>query len=244
MRKTSNIELSLYDPTDTFDITGSSNSLNHNMEIIDQKFSDTPNSSDIEKVNKDIASLKEGTNSLKEDLSNKLPKSPKNWEQWTDEEQAVARERMSAEKALSGNVVFDETITESIAIMNIPVPGGWNNILLRVLYPKSGDEYAGNVNTGNIYATAGKTNAPYDLYVLGDNMKTPSYPDRRLFFNINLIKRGIYAELNRYIAGATGEQTGWLYAVLSSQCAYSDVEAIRFACEHIPAGTQFTLYVD
>ena len=68
MRKTSNIELSLYDPTDTFDITGSSNSLNHNMEIIDQKFSDTPNSSDIEKVNKDIASLKEGTNSLKTDL--------------------------------------------------------------------------------------------------------------------------------------------------------------------------------
>ena len=38
------------------------------MEIIDQKFSDTPNSSDIEKVNKDIASLKEGTNSLKEDI--------------------------------------------------------------------------------------------------------------------------------------------------------------------------------
>ena len=69
MRKTSNIELSLYDPTDTFDITGSSNSLNHNMEIIDQKFSDTPNSSDIEKVNKDIASLKEGTNSLKGDLT-------------------------------------------------------------------------------------------------------------------------------------------------------------------------------
>lgn len=70
MRKTSNIELSLYDPTDTFDITGSSNSLNHNMEIIDQKFSDTTNSSDIEKVNKDIASLKTETGSLKEDLAN------------------------------------------------------------------------------------------------------------------------------------------------------------------------------
>ena len=70
MRKTSNIELSLYDPTDTFDITGSSNSLNHNMEIIDQKFSDTTNSSDIEKVNKDIASLKTETGSLKEDLGN------------------------------------------------------------------------------------------------------------------------------------------------------------------------------
>ena len=81
MRKTSNIELSLYDPTDTFDITGSSNSLNHNMEIIDQKFSDTPNSSDIKKVSKDIASLKTETNSLKtetnslkEDLSNKITK--------------------------------------------------------------------------------------------------------------------------------------------------------------------------
>lgn len=68
MRKTSNIELSLYDPTDTFDITGSSNSLNHNMEIIDQKFFDTPTSSDIEKASKDIASLKTETNSLKEDI--------------------------------------------------------------------------------------------------------------------------------------------------------------------------------
>lgn len=69
MRKTSNIELSLYDPTDTFDITGSSNSLNHNMEIIDQKFFDTPTSSDIEKASKDIASLKTETNSLKEDIA-------------------------------------------------------------------------------------------------------------------------------------------------------------------------------
>lgn len=69
MRKTSNIELSLYDPTDTFDITGSSNSLNHNMEIIDQKFSDTPTSSDIEKASKDIASLKTETNSLKKETA-------------------------------------------------------------------------------------------------------------------------------------------------------------------------------
>ena len=31
---------------------------------------------------------------IKDDLSNKLPKSPANWEQWTTEEQAAARERM------------------------------------------------------------------------------------------------------------------------------------------------------
>ena len=181
---------------------------------------------------------------LDEKLSSKLPKSPTEWGIWTPDEQAAARERMSAEKALSGNVVFDETITESVAAMKIPVPRGWNNILLRVLYPKAGAEYAGGVNTGDIFATAGVTSSPYNLYVYGNSISTPTYPDRRLFVDLNLIKRGTYAELNRYIAGATGEAVELKYSVLSSNCAYSDVEVMRFSCDHIPAGTQFILCVD
>lgn len=181
---------------------------------------------------------------IKDDLADKLPKSPVNWEPWTTDEQAAARERMSAEKALSGNVVFDETITESVAAMKIPVPRGWNNILLRVLYPKAGAEYAGGVKTGNILVTAGVTSSPYNLYVYGYSISTPTYPDRRLFVDLNLIKRGTYAELNRYIAGATGEAKNLTFSVLSSQCAYSDVEVMLFSCDHIPAGTQFILCVD
>ena len=37
-------------------------------------------------------------NQIKNDLSNKLPKSPTNWEPWTAEEQAAARERIGLEK--------------------------------------------------------------------------------------------------------------------------------------------------
>ena len=188
--------------------------------------------------------LRPEVNQIKDDLSDKLPKSPSNWEPWTSVEQAAAREKMSAEKALSGNVVFDETITESVETMRIPVPEGWNNILLRVLYPKSGDEYAGGVSTGNVFMTSGRTNTPYDIYVIGNSMKTPTYPGRRLFFDLNFIKRGAYAELNRYIAGVNGQKNGFDYSVLSSQCAYSYVKVITFGCNHIPVGTQFILYVD
>lgn len=182
--------------------------------------------------------------SLQQEIFGKLPKSPVNWESWTTEEQAAAREKMSAEKALSGNVVFDETITESVAAMKIPVPRGWNNILLRVLYPKAGAEYAGGVSTGNIVATGGKTNSPFALYVYGNSIKTSIHNGRRLFVDLNLIKRGTYAELNRYTAGITGEASSAGNSVLSSQCAYSDVEVVNFSCNHIPAGTQFILYVD
>ena len=44
---------------------------------------------------------------LKGDLSNKLPKSPANWEMWTAEEQAAARERMG----IPGDYVLIEEIT-------------------------------------------------------------------------------------------------------------------------------------
>ncbi len=50
MKKTKNINLSLYDLTDTFDITGNSNSLNHNMEIIDDKLNNLNNKYDIDKL--------------------------------------------------------------------------------------------------------------------------------------------------------------------------------------------------
>ena len=51
-------------------------------------------------------------NELKGDLDNKLPKSPVNWELWTDEEQATARERMG----IPGDyeLIEEITVTEDI----------------------------------------------------------------------------------------------------------------------------------
>ena len=55
--------------------------------------------------------LQPEVNRLKDDLSDKLPKSPVNWEPWTAEEQAAARERIGASKKLG--------IWEDIATVNI-----------------------------------------------------------------------------------------------------------------------------
>lgn len=59
MRKTQNINLNLYDQSDTFNITGSQNSLNSNFEIIDEEINAINNTNSIDEVKNDVASLKE-----------------------------------------------------------------------------------------------------------------------------------------------------------------------------------------
>ena len=59
MRKTTNINLSLYDQSDTFNITGNQNSLNSNFEIIDEEINALNNTNSIDEVKNEVASLKE-----------------------------------------------------------------------------------------------------------------------------------------------------------------------------------------
>lgn len=59
MRKTTNINLSLYDQSDTFNITGNQNSLNSNFEIIDEEINALNNTNSIDEVKNDVASLRE-----------------------------------------------------------------------------------------------------------------------------------------------------------------------------------------
>ena len=59
MRKTSNLDLRLYDASDKFDITNTSNSLNSNMEIIDRQVNNLNNNiKGIDELKKETASLK------------------------------------------------------------------------------------------------------------------------------------------------------------------------------------------
>ena len=59
----------------------------------------------------EVDKLSDENANLKGDLADKLPKSPVNWEPWTAEEQAAARERIGASKKLG--------IWEDIATVNI-----------------------------------------------------------------------------------------------------------------------------
>lgn len=68
MRKTQNINLNLYDQSDIFNITGSQNSLNSNFEIIDEEINAINNTNSIDEVKNDVASLKEETDKITEEI--------------------------------------------------------------------------------------------------------------------------------------------------------------------------------
>ena len=51
---------------------------------------------DAEEIDKRLSSLADENAELKDDLADKLPKSPVNWEQWTAQEQAAACNRVGA----------------------------------------------------------------------------------------------------------------------------------------------------
>ena len=61
-------------------------------------------------------------NQLKQDLSNKLPKSPANWEMWTTEEQAAARARMAVENGADFELLVDATLEEEANTFTVAFP--------------------------------------------------------------------------------------------------------------------------
>lgn len=91
-----------------------------NQTINKVQINENPETYDIEdtQARQDILNLTQKTNQLKEDLSNKLPKSPTEWEAWTAEEQAMARARMDAD---GGKMEFiaDITTTEDADVISI-----------------------------------------------------------------------------------------------------------------------------
>ena len=65
-----------------------------------------------------VDSIVPDVSKLKDDLSNKLPKSPANWEAWTAEEQAAARERMNAQGSYKhiATITIDEDGVYNVGI--------------------------------------------------------------------------------------------------------------------------------
>lgn len=64
MKQTNNLGLMLYDSADKMSITGSTNSLNHNMEIIDNEISEICKTIDVSEIKNDIGTLKSKTDLL------------------------------------------------------------------------------------------------------------------------------------------------------------------------------------
>lgn len=79
----------------------------------------------------DDTGVKQGLSQIKDDLSNKLPKSPANWEPWTAEEQAAARESINAGSSWGMDLPLLKTITLEEAVSSIDVLSGEEGITLQ-----------------------------------------------------------------------------------------------------------------
>ena len=56
---------------------------------------------------------------IRDDLANKLPKSPTNWEPWTAEEQAAACERIGAERLGEWEEIVTVTVEETVSLFTV-----------------------------------------------------------------------------------------------------------------------------
>lgn len=89
-----------------------------------------------------------------QDLDNKLPKSPSDWEQWTAEEQETARERMGASKELGvWEDIATATITEEASTITINVDAGGNpfslsDVICEISFPEESTETKRSVYFG------------------------------------------------------------------------------------------------
>lgn len=131
-------------------------------------------------------------NWLKSDLANKLPKSPADWEQWTAEEQAMARARMGADEPY--RYIATLTITES-GVMSVGLdkdengnPFELKDIFVNTYLPKLNSTFTiayaintpiANVNSGN------------NLFKINNNMlPLKAY---NMLLNANLVKRKFWS---------------------------------------------------
>lgn len=85
----------------------------------------------LEQIPDSYTELQDSVNQLKDDLTNKLPKSPANWEAWTVEEQAAAREMIKAGSAWGMDLPLLKTITLEEAVSSIDILSSEEGITLQ-----------------------------------------------------------------------------------------------------------------
>ena len=74
--------------------------------------------------------LKPDVNQIKDNLANKLPKSPSDWEPWTADEQTVARERMG----IAGyELIVDVPTLETVSNFHITLDSNGNSLALKAV---------------------------------------------------------------------------------------------------------------
>lgn len=116
---------------------------------------------------------------LDEKLSSKLPKSPANWEPWTAEEQAAARERIGIyDSILSKDPIITETLSEEVTEIKIGLPKPLRHIFITVENSNSARIYAGN----GVLIEKGGTNG---IILVTDKIVIST--DQRAFAKIDII---------------------------------------------------------
>lgn len=104
---------------------------------------------------------------IKDDLANKLPKSPTNWEQWTAEEQAAARGRMGMVTDTPFELVGDVTTEEAVQsiVLMLSKPCRYVSITLEIPPESVGA-------SRNVYFSATDTIVPSNCFHRSQSAKT------------------------------------------------------------------------
>lgn len=152
----------------------------------------------------EVNKLSEENAKIKDDLSDKLPKSPANWEQWTADEQTAARERMG----IAGyELIVDVPTLETVSNFHITLDSNGNALALKVVTidfagATGGDNCLVEINNGYLRFTGALGKGRFGSFVgipLGNDYYcyyfTNNAPDRnQLNPNSNQFMAGVKAD--------------------------------------------------
>lgn len=188
----------------------------------------------------DAKATGEAVNQLKGDLADKLPKSPANWEQWTAEEQAAARERIG----IPGDweLIENTTITEEITTFyrDKEPDGNPYNFIAMVLRANFGKVPSDVEYGASVY------NVRFSYYKLYDY-----FTNRKISGNASLISyvdcSGKCPNFNSFVSNNTGAslttaRTGFMNTFArDALCQSFTIDDITVT-GIFPAGVEFSIW--
>lgn len=184
--------------------------------------------------------LRPDVNQIKYDLANKLPKSPADWESWTAEEQAAARDRMG----LPGEweLIEETTITEEITVFERATepngnPYNFVSVVLQVNFAGIPSDIEYN---SSVYTVIYNNKSLYDYFKnrkIERNSSLWSYVDCS----------GKCPNFNSFIANNTGasvvlERIGFINTFANDSKCRAEVINNVHASGLFPAGVKFTIW--
>lgn len=192
-------------------------------------------------VDNKVAEFNLETGKIQMDIANKLPKSPNNWDEWTAEEQAMARQRMGI-KTVSETPIIDITLEEETSLIDFDVDN-LSSFRIEVFQP----EDKALQKMFYVYVRAHFTNTISSKFsVLSDAiiMKSDSNPLARAIHSFSIINGFAFAYWGAAPIAYVSSQFNFLNATIAvSDSTVDKIRILNLASgKDLPKGTRILIY--